>query len=795
MIGSTVGRYRILSRLGGGGMGVVYEAEDAELGRRVAVKFLPQDSTRSADALERFRREARSASALSHPNICVVHDVGTHEGQPFLVMERLSGTSLKAAIAGQPMPLERILALGEQIADALVAAHGAGIVHRDLKPANLWVTDRGEAKVLDFGLAKVVAHADAAQATEAQTLSGEFLTAAGSAVGTVAYMSPEQARGAAVDARSDVFSLGIVLYEMATGRLPFEGGSAAEFFAAILKSEPPPASGINPAVPPELEWILAKALQKDPALRYQHMAGLLADLRSLRTGRTEQLSAPRTGRRRALPWRQLAAAALLVLAVGAGVFALWQRRPPAGGGATAHSVVVLPFLDLSAEKDQAFLADGLAEELMGLLARVPELRVIARTSAFSFKGQQVDVTAIAEKLNVSWVVEGSVRRSGDRVRISARLVRSADASQQWSESYDRPLDDALQVQDEIAEAVARQLKVSLLGSGSTRRPVDPRAHALFVRARQLNRMAPKESLDQALELVDRALAIDPQYAPALDQRAYNFLARANRGLMAEEEATRQAREAIERTLAADPEFAPAHARLGVMAAEGGDLETAARHLRRAVELDPSNLIVLAESTTLLAYLGRTADSVRVLEHVVSLDPANPVFLVNLATSYYEDRRYGDAIEAARGVLRLSPGRQSALRILARAQLLSGNAAEALALAPELKSDRERAAVLAMAHHALGRKPEAEAALAELRTVAAKSTTYVPQVLAFRGEKDAAFRWLDDAGAAESEAFKTNVFDPAFDELRADPRWQDLLRRIGRAPEQVARIPFEVRLPG
>ncbi len=795
MIGSTVGRYRILNRLGGGGMGVVYEAEDAELGRRVAVKFLPQDSTQSADALERFRREARSASALSHPNICVVHDVGTHEGQPFLVMERLSGTSLKAAIAGQPMPLERVLALGEQIADALVAAHGAGIVHRDLKPANLWVTDRGEAKVLDFGLAKVVAHADAAHGTEAQTLSGEFLTAAGSAVGTVAYMSPEQARGAAVDARSDVFSLGIVLYEMATGRLPFEGGSAAEFFAAILKSEPAPASGINPAVPPELEWILAKALQKDPALRYQHMAELLADLRSLRAGRTGQLSAPRTGRRRALPWRRLAAAALLVLAVGAGVFALWQRRPPAGGGATAHSVVVLPFLDLSAEKDQAFLADGLAEELMGLLARVPELRVIARTSAFSFKGQQVDVKTIAERLNVTYVVEGSVRRSGDRVRISAQLVRSADASQQWSESYDRPLEDALQVQDEIAAAVARQLKVSLLGSGSTRRPVDPRAHALFVQARQLNRMAPKESLDQALELVDRALAIDPQYAPALDQRAYNFLARANRGLMGGEEAERLAREAIERTLAADPEFAPAHARLGVMAAEGGDLETAARHLRRAVELDPSNLIVLAESTTLLAYLGRTADSVRVLEHVVSLDPANPVFLVNLATSYYEDRRYRDAIEAARGVLRLSPGRQSALRILARAQLLAGNPAEVLALAPELTSARERATLLAMAYHALGRKPEAEAALAELRTLAAGSTVHGPQALAFRGEKDAAFRWLDDAGAVESEGFKANAFDPAFDNLRTDPRWQELLRRVGRAPEQVARVPFEVRLPG
>jgi TolB-like protein len=271
-----------------------------------------------------------------------------------------------------------------------------------------------------------------------------------------------------------------------------------------------------------------------------------------------------------------------------------SRRP------TTPSVVVLPFLDLSAEKDQAFLADGLAEELMGVLARVPELRVIARTSAFSFKGQQVDVKAIAEKLDVSWVVEGSVRRSGDRVRISAQLVRSADASQQWSESYDRPLEDALQVQDEIAEAVARQLKVSLLGSGSTPRQVDPRAHALFVQARQLNRMAPKESLDQALELVDRALTIDPLYAPAWDQRAYNFLARANRGLMGEEEATRLAREAIDRTLAADPDFAPAHARRGVIAAEDGDLETAARHLRRAVELDPSNLIVLAESTTLLA---------------------------------------------------------------------------------------------------------------------------------------------------------------------------------------------------
>ncbi len=830
LIGTTVSRYKILSKLGGGGMGVVYEAEDLELGRRVALKFLPEKTAKSADVLERFKREARAASALNHPHICTIHDVGVHQGQPFLVMEKLEGQTLKRRIGSRGMPVDEVVKLGEQFADALDAAHRAGIVHRDLKPANLFVTDRGDAKILDFGLAKLTSSEASGPVTaDAPTVAGEFLTEAGTTLGTVAYMSPELARGQAVDARSDLFSLGVVLYEMATGRLPFEGANPAEFFAAILRNEPVPPSAINPALSAKLEEVILKALEKDASLRYQSAADLRGDLRRLARdssgGKVASVAVPRDrdekislkvrdkGHSRRGLWIGVVALAVALLA-GIGYFATRRAVPggargevEAGPGAgvpdsarveaaPAHSIAVLAFADMSEKKDQEYFSDGISEELLNLLAKIPRLQVTARTSSFSFKGKEIAIPEIARQLHVAHVLEGSVRKAGSTVRITAQLIDAATDAHLWSRTYDRKLDDIFAIQDEIAADVVKELKITLLGTAATVRETDPVAYSMYLEARQLGRQFAAEAFQRSDGLYRKALAIDSRYAPAWDGLSSNLINETAMGLLSNQEAFARAREAAMNALAIDPAYAPAHADLGwISMSSDNDLAGAARYFERALALDPSDLSVVGGSAVLLASLGR-ADAARALyEDVVRRDPVNVGNLFNLAGTQRSPDRLDAAIALYRTGLSLSPDRGGAHYFLGVALLQKGDTKSALAEVEQETIDPLKRIGQAMAYHALGRKSESEATLAALIAKYEQEWAYnIAFVYAFCGEADQAFVWLDKAVEARDPGLFDIVLEPLFGNLHTDPRWLPFLRKIGKAPSQLAEIEFHVTLP-
>jgi serine/threonine protein kinase/tetratricopeptide (TPR) repeat protein len=693
-IGRTFSHYQILSKLGGGGMGVVYEAEDIRLGRHVAVKFLPENLADSPATLERFAREARAASALNHPNICTVHDFGEDEGKPFIVMELMKGQTLKESSAGQLLPTERVLTLGAQVADALEAAHREGIIHRDIKPANIFITEHGEAKLLDFGIAKLAGPKEGSAADQ-ETVGPDEMTSAGTAIGTASYMSPEQARGQTVDARTDLFSLGIVLYEMATGVLPFRGNNSIETLTTILHDSPIPATKLNPDMPKDLERILAKALEKDPNLRYQGAAELKADLKRLLrdTGSVSASVAVPTSHRHP-HFRLYASGAAVIVLLTIALAAIWSLRETSHRPMESSStrIAVLPFENLGPAEDEYF-ADGVTDEVRSKLASLPGLAVIARSSVLGYRGGGKTPQTIAKELGVRYLLSGTVRWQKEalqksRIRVVPELVEVGDHSSpttRWQNSFDAVLEDVFRVQTEIATGVAGALKVTL-GAQEQRNLASPptaniAAYDAYLRGETISatdRAQDTPALQRAAAHYEQAVALDPSFAMAWAHLAYTRCLLYYNGIPTPALAE-GAYAAANRSLELSPDLPDGRLALStyyqyIKKDNVRGLEQCIQGL--AAHADNADLLWCSASSEMS--LGRWEEALEHLRQARSLEPRSVRTASRYASTLLWLRRYPEALEASDQALALSPKNLSVIELKAMVSLAQGNLSAARA---------------------------------------------------------------------------------------------------------------------
>ena len=788
--GSKLGPYEILGQIGAGGMGEVYRARDPRLGREVAIKVLPASFSADPDRLRRFEQEARAASALSHPNILTIYDVGTHDGVSYVVSELLEGETLRERMAGAALPTRRVIEYGVQVGHGLAAAHEKGIVHRDLKPENLFVTKDERVKILDFGLAKLNQPETVGEPpTKAPTEAAG--TEPGVVMGTIGYMSPEQVRGQTVDHRSDIFSFGAILYEMLTGRRAFRGDSVADTMSAILREEPPELAGTNREIPPSLERIVRHCLEKSPQARF-HAAGDVAFALEEVSGASAAapLAAPAGHRRNRLAAIGAALAALLVIAVF-GIRPLRRSLSHSAPSGAIRSIAVLPLENFSRDPEQEYFADGMTEELITDLAQIRSLRVISRTSVISYKGTKKRIPQIARELDVDAVLEGSVQRAGQRVRITAQLVRAATDQHLWAKSYERDLREVLSLQSEVAQAVAREVQAVVTPEEQARlgraRPVNPEAHEAYLKGRYSLHKQTEESIRKAIEFFNQAIAKDPGSAPAYAGLADSYSALRS-VYAAPRDVMPKAKKAALKAVELDEALPEAHVSLGnVKFYYDFDWPDAEKEFQLALELNPNFADGHDAYATYLAAMERHAESAAHVERAEELDPLSLPILADAAWVFYCARQYDRAMEASRRAVELDPRFWPAYTYLGLAYEKMGRFPEAIAALEKARQLDDNTAIFEMlggAYAASGRKDDARKVLSEL-TERSKQRYVCPYEVATvyvgLGEKESALQWLQKAEEDRADCVPWMRPDPKLDPLRGDPRFQDLMRRVGFPP--------------
>ena len=793
--GTCLGPYEIVGPLGAGGMGEVYKARDTRLDRMVAVKILP---SADPERRQRFEREAKAIAALSHPNICTLYDVGLEAGKDggtdYLVVEYLEGETLADRLKQGPLALDTLLHLAGQVAEALDSAHAAKIIHRDLKPSNIFVTKRGQAKVLDFGLAKLLPSHVAHVPTDASNLPTTLgnLTMAGTALGTVAYMSPEQARGDDTDERSDIFSFGTMLYEMATGAPAFPGRTTAVVFDEILNRAPAAATTLNPKVPPALERVISKAIEKDRRRRYQSAADLRADLERVRDGVAAPLAhAENPGattrfavRHRVSVTAAIAAMVLVVL----GLFAWRYRTNQVAANGPIDSIAVLPFVNASGSADADYLSQGITDTLTNSLTQIRGLRVVPRTLVARYRNQTVDPSQVGRDLQTRAVVTGRVVQRGDRLSIQAELIDAVQVAQIWGDQFDRPLADVLGLQADISKAIADNLRRQLTREDeaglTASAPRDPLAYQLYLRGRYATNKRTRESYKQATQYFQQAIARDPSYARAYAGLADAYVWQAYWGYLPAAEAYREGIVAAQRALALDDRSAEGHAALGwIHLYYEWNWSLSEREYQRALALDPTSADIHALYGESLGTRSRVDEAIAEIKKGVALDPLSPLISVSLGFLLTQAGRFDEAIQVLKQAIELDPDFTLPRLDLARVYRLAGQYDLAIAESRKMqdRGDPLGPTFLAAAYARAGRRPEAMVIVQDMisKTRQSKSGSFlIALVFTALGEKDQAFEWLEGAYKEHDTFLPWLNVDPEFDSLHSDPRFQDLVRRIG-----------------